>query len=135
MDIEMIAHLTWLANKAAEWNTYTNWTGDLVKKEVEEAFKTFYKSLMSEKNAHLVDLSKLSVQELKVMRFKRWDEDMPNLWLIPLWFVPLIRPGTELVSISGNRFVYDGSKPLSEMIDMDIRFGCIAWGIEKEEEE
>ena len=73
MNLDMITHLTWLANKAAEWNTYTNWPGDLVKNEVEEAFKTFYKSLMSEKNAHIVDLSKLSVQELKVMRFKRWD--------------------------------------------------------------
>ena len=60
---------------------------------------------------------------------------MPNLWLIPLWFVPLIRPGTELVSIGGTRFVYDGSKPLAEMIDTDNRFGCIAWGSEKEEEE
>lgn len=134
MKNDLVAHFTWLANKAAEWNTYTNWSGDIVKKEVAEAFQTFYKSLSLDKNACLVDLNNLSVEELRMMRFQRWDEEMPNLWLIPLWFVPLIKPGTELVSIGGDRFVYDGSKPLGEMIDLDIRCGCIAWGIEKEKQ-
>lgn len=133
MNLDMIAHLTWLANKAAEWNTYTDWSGELVKKEVEMAFHTFYKSLLSEKNAHLVDLDKLGVQELKQMRFARWDDDNPNLWLIPLWFVPCIKPGTELVSIGGERFVYRGGD-IAKEIDLDTRFGCIAWGIIKEDE-
>lgn len=49
-----------------------------------------------------------------------------NLFLIPLWFVPLIPKGTELTTINGDTFIYNGD--ISE-IDTDIRYGCVAYGI------
>lgn len=49
-----------------------------------------------------------------------------NLFLFPLWFVPLIPKGTELTTISGDTFIYNGD--ISE-IDTDIRCGCVAYGI------
>lgn len=53
-----------------------------------------------------------------------------NLFLFPLWFVPLIPKGTELTTITGYTFTYNGD--ISE-IDTDIRCGCVAYGIKLKE--
>lgn len=47
-----------------------------------------------------------------------------NLWLIPLYLVTIIPIGTKLTDIGGNDILYDGNN-----IDLDIRFGKIAYGI------
>ena len=70
----------------------------------------------------------LTREEAKELRFMRWDEDMPDLYLIPLWLLPVVPIGTELTSIGGEKVIYDGTN-----VDNDIRFGCIAYGIEIKE--
>lgn len=47
-----------------------------------------------------------------------------NLYLIPLYLVPIIPIGAKLTDIGGTDIVYDGNN-----IDLDIRFGKIAYGI------
>ena len=54
----------------------------------------------------------------------RWDEDMPDLWLFPLYLLPILPIGTKLTTIGGEEIIYDGSN-----VDNDHRFGCIAYGI------
>ena len=122
----LINHFTWLANKLSELNTY-NWDASYKERELKETFDTFYKSLQKENNKHLVDLSKMTVKTAKEMGFCQWDED-GDLYLFPLWFMPLIPIGTEVISIIGKKIVYDGTN-----LDNDIRFSCIAYGIELKE--
>ena len=45
------------------------------------------------------------------------------MW-IPLWLFPLLPIGTEVISIFGDKIIYDGKN-----VNNDIRMGCIAYGI------
>ena len=124
MNMNLVNHFTWLANQLAESYTYKTWSTEFKVNELENAFKRFYESA---KKLEL-DLNKLTVDELREMRFCKWD-DKSDLWLIPLWFVPLLPVGIELTSIFGNKVTYTGDN-----LDLDVRFGCIAYGITKKEE-
>ena len=111
--------LTWLVNRVSETIEY-NWDDGFKAKENKKSFETFYKELKNH-----IDFSKLTVEEAEELRFRRWDEELPNLWLFPLYLVPLIPEGLEVISISGDKFKYQKDKA-----DNDIRFGCVAYGIE-----
>ena len=124
---ELINHFTWLVNRLSVLNTY-DWSADYKQKQLEESFEAFYKSLWKTENIPLIDLSEMTVETALELRFQKWDSDS-NLYLIPLWFKPLIPIGIELTCINGEKIVYDGNN-----IDDDIRFGCLAYGIEITEE-
>lgn len=120
MNPNLVNHFTWLTNTLAECYHY-NWSTEFKANELKKTFEKFYESA---KKLEL-DLDKLTVDELREMRFCKWDEES-NLWLIPLWFVPLLPVGIELTNIGGGKLTYTGNN-----IDLDIRFGCIAYGIVK----
>lgn len=119
MKQEIINHLTWAINKLSETVIYKNWNDTSRAMCAEEAFGTFYGSL--ERNGY-IDFNNLTVEEAKELRFGKWDEDS-DLWLFPLWLVPLIPEGLEVTTISGETIKYDKN------MDNDIRFGCVAYGI------
>lgn len=126
MKKELVNHFTWLVNRLFQLNTY-NWGANFKEKELKNAFDTFYKSLQKESNKPLIDISKMTIETAKEMGFGKWDENS-DLYLFPLWFMPLIPIGTEVTSIFGEKIIYDGTN-----LDNDIRFGCIAYGIELKE--
>lgn len=105
---------------SAEVNTYKNWSAEFKVQELEEAYNTFYKSLL--KNNH-INIEALTIEEAKELRFSKWDEES-DLYLFPLWLVPLIPEGMEVTSINGETFKYS-----KENTNNDIRFGCVAYGI------
>ena len=114
---------SYLVNKLSESFVYDNWDDKTKIDELRLGFRTFY----DEFKKH-IDFTKLTVEEAKELRFKRWSsepEDPQNLWLFPLYLVPIIPEGLEITFISGEKGIY---KP-GEM-DNDIRFGCVAYGIE-----
>ena len=123
MKKELINHFTWLVNSAAQCVTYNTWSNESKARQLQEAFDTFYTSA---KNNLKIDLKEMTIDELKEMRFCRWSDEKPGLWLIPLWFVPLLPIGIELTDIFGKTVIYDGNN-----IDLDVRYGCIAYGIIK----
>lgn len=126
MKKELVNHFVWLANRLSELNTY-NWGAKFKEEELKNTFGTFYKSLQKESNKPLIDISKMTVGTAKEMGFCKWDENS-DLYLFPLWFMPLIPIGTEVTSIGGEKIIYDGTN-----LDNDIRFGCLAYGIELKE--
>ena len=114
--------LTWLVNKISETIIY-DWKDGFKIKENKKSFEEFYDELKKH-----IDFTKLTVEEAKELRFKRWSDEQPNLWLFPLYLVPIIPEGLEVTSISGNKYKYE-----KEKADNDIRFGCVAYGIEIKE--
>lgn len=114
--------LTWLVNKISETIIY-DWKDGFKIKENKKSFEEFYDELKKH-----IDFTKLTVEEAKELRFKRWSDEQPNLWLFPLYLVPIIPEGLEVTSISGNKYKYE-----KEKADNDIRFGCVAYGIELKE--
>ena len=123
MKKELVNHFVWLANRLSELNTY-NWEANFKEEELKKTFDTFYKSLQKESNKPLIDISKMTIETAKEMGFCKWDENS-DLYLFPLWFLPLIPIGTEVTTIVGNKIIYNGTN-----LDNDIRFGCTAYGIE-----
>jgi hypothetical protein len=100
---------------------YEQWSDEFSYDEIKER----YAKVKEELKGIIGDVTALSVDELKELGFKKWDEES-NLFLIPLWVFDLIPDGTELESISGGKAI----KGLVD-IDLDVRFGCIAWGLQK----
>ena len=56
--------------------------------------------------------------------FLRWSNDNENFYCFPLWFVLFLPYGTEVTRINGDKFKY------AEDTDLDIRLGCVAFGVE-----
>lgn len=118
MKSEIINCLTWYANRVAETVQYTSWSDDFCRREVKSATMDFLSALRKH-----IDISKLTREEAVALRFGKWNDES-DLYLIPLYLLPVVPIGTELTCISGKKVIYDGTN-----VDNDIRFGCIAWGI------
>ena len=114
---ELVNHFTWITNQFANLNTY-NWSAKFKEQEVKSYFETFYNSIKK-----YLNLEELTVQEAKELRFQKWD-DKSDLWLFPLWVLPLIPEGMEVVTISGETIKFNRKE-----VDDDIRFGCLAFGV------
>lgn len=109
---------TWYANCISETVQYTNWSDKFCRKEVKEATDRFLKELEK-----CIDWNNLTIQEATELRFMKWNNNS-DLYLLPLYILPILPIGTTLTSINGEDVVYDGSN-----VDNDTRYGCIAYGI------
>lgn len=118
MKQEIVNCLTWYANKVSETTQYKSWSNEFCRKEIEESTGKFLNELRK-----LIDFSNLTREEAVELRFGKWEENS-DLYLIPLYLLPIIPIGTELICINGEKIIYDGTN-----VDNDIRFGCIAYGI------
>lgn len=112
-----------LMNKIQMGLSYENWSDEFSYKEIKES----YSNIKNQLKEIIGDITALSVEELKELGFKKWDEES-ELYLIPLWAFDLIPDGTVLECISGERVIKG-----KDEIDLDVRFGCIAYGLNIEE--
>lgn len=119
MKAELINCFTWYANRISETTIYTNWPDALAREEVMKASKKFLNALKN-----YIDFENLTEREARELRFQKWSEDEPDLYLIPLYLLPILPIGIELTCLDGENLIYDGKN-----VDDDIRFGCIAYGI------
>ena len=119
MKQEIMDCFTWYANKVAETVQYESWSNEFCRKENEVNTHMFLEEL----NKH-INWDTLTREEARELRFVVYSDDTPNLFLIPLYILPILPIGTELVSINGSRIIYDGSN-----VDKDTRYGCLAFGI------
>lgn len=119
MDKNIIRCLVYMASQVEAINTY-GWSNEYKIKHLNDISKSFYKELSKH-----IDVTRLTIKEFKEMGFKQWSEDIPNLWLFPLWIIPLIPEGLEVVDIFGEKYLYD-----SEKADNDTRLSCVSYGIE-----
>ena len=109
--------ITYVVNRLAASYIY-NWNLESKGRELNETFEEFYKAL---KEKDYIDFNNLTVDEALELRFGHCED---NLYLFPIWIIPLIPEGLEVESISGKKYKYD-----SKTADLDIRFGCVAFGI------
>lgn len=121
MKQEIINCLTWYANRVSEIVQYTNWSDGFYRREIRIATIEF----LNELRKH-IDFSKLTREEAIMLQFGKWD-DKSDIYLIPLYLLPIVPVGTELTCINGQTIIYDGTNV--DNVDDDTRFGYIAWGI------
>ena len=118
MKQELINCFTWYVNRVAETVEYEAWSDGFCRDENRRTHEQFTDELRK-----YIDLSKLTREEAIELRFMKWDDES-DLYLIPLYLLSFIPIGTELTCISGEKVIYGETN-----IDNDIRFGCIAYGI------
>lgn len=119
MKVEIRNALTWYANKIAETVQYKSWSDEYCREVAQKATDTMLDSLKKDLN-----WDSLTKEEALELRFGQWSNEDPDLYLIPLWLLPIIPIGTKLTTIFGDEITYDGHN-----VDNDTRFGCIAYGI------
>ena len=112
----------YLVNKLAACKAFGKcWGEKYCIKELKEATDAY---LSVESVKEIFNIDNLTKERAEALRFKMFDkEQMPNLYMFPLWFALLLPYGTKVVSIGGEEFEY------TEDTDLDIRFGCVAFGI------
>ena len=143
--------LKWLANKIACIQVY-HCNEEYKKEHLNDAWKKVQKQFNED-----IDWNTLTESQCKALHFKSWkskedvkeeisclqseldkghltkeefDKKVANekntigLRLIPLYLYPSLPIGITLTSIDGEEIVFNGSN-----IDIDVRFGCLAWGI------
>lgn len=110
-----------LMNKIQMGITYKGWSDEIAHEQVLES----YNNLKEEMAKIIKDVTKLPVGDLLTLGFLKWD-DKSEIYLIPLWAYDLIPDGTELTDIFGDKHVKG-----THSIDLDARFGCIAYGLDK----
>ena len=118
MKPQIMSLLTWYANQIEMACEYYQNPND-VYTEIKIARDRFLEKLKDE-----IDFNNLSEQEAKELRFGKWSEEDPTLYLIPIWLFPILPVGTKLTCINGEDIVYDGHN-----VDNDVRFGCLAYGV------
>ena len=123
MNQAVIDCFTWYANKVAETVQYESWSNEFCRKENKIHTEAFLKALKE-----YVNWDALTKEEAIELGFIVYSKETPNLLLLPLYILPILPIGTELVCINGNKIVYDGTN-----VDKDTRYGWIAYGIEIEE--
>lgn len=119
----IITCLTWQANMVAQTVQYDTWSDEFCRRMT----KDVYNSFINELKKH-IDLKHITREEAVELGFTMWSHETPDLYLIPLYLLPIIPVGTKLTSISGDKVIYDGTN-----IDKDILFGCLAYGIKIDE--
>lgn len=123
MKNEITNCLTLMMNKVYQTIMYESWSDEFKAKEIKESSEIFYEELKKH-----IDITKLTKEEAKDLRFAKWSNEYPDLYLFPLWIVPLIPEGIEVMDIFGEKFKYEKDK-----VDNDTRFGYVAYGIEIKE--
>lgn len=118
MKPQIMSLLTWYANQIEMAYVYYHEPNDIYE-EIKIARKQFMEALKDE-----IDFNNLSKKEAIELRFCKWSEEDPSLYLIPIWLLPILPVGTKLTCINGDEIVYDG-----ENVDNDVRFGCLAYGV------
>ena len=119
MKPEITNCLTWYANQIAETVQYTNWSDEFCREDIKRATDRFVNELKK-----YIDFDNLTEEEAQELRFGKWSDDEPDLYLVPLYLLPILPIGTKLTCINGQKIVYDGHN-----IDNDTRFGCLAYGV------
>ena len=110
-----------IVNRAAEVFNY-DWSDDFSSKRIKEIPDVFSKSDYFRK----VDPNEMTVDQLDNLGFKKWDAKS-GLMLIPLYVYPFLKDEFMCGSISDK----DACLMKVSEIDIDHRFGCLAYGVFK----
>lgn len=117
-----LLYQSWLVNRISETKAYAkHWSDEFCIKELRDATEKYF---TDDYVKQLFTLDNLTKERAKALRFCKWSDEQPDLYLFPLWFVLLLPYGTKVIGIGGDTFEY------SEETDLDIRFGCVAFGVE-----
>ncbi len=111
-----------LCAAAAQTAAYPSWDDKFARKEVREVW-TDAEAPMRRKRHRRVTVAELRAftdDQRHTLGIGNWDE---TLRVLPLWMFNYVADGETLTSIDGSTSIKG-----KDDIDLDVRFGCIAFG-------
>lgn len=124
MNDKFLNYSTWVINKLSQSYLYNNWDDGFSRLELKNTFKEFYKMLAS---GNVIDLNTLTKEDALELGFKKLN-DKSDLYLMPLYIIPLIPKGTELVTKDGEVIIFNSIDDIKD-INLDINLDCLSYGI------
>lgn len=128
MNDKFLTYSTWAINKLSQSYLYKNWDDGFSRSELKNTFKEFYKMLAS---GNVIDLNNITKEDALELGFKKLD-DKSDLYLMPLYIIPLIPKGTELVAKDGEVTIFNSINDIKD-INLDINLDCLSYGIKIKE--
>lgn len=113
---------SWVLRQVAQIKAYNeHWGADYCKEKVMDCLDKFAES---KDVKEVFSIENLTKERASAIGFGYWDkEEFPNLMLFPLWYVFLLPYGTKVITISGREEVF------TKETNLDVRYGCVAFGI------
>lgn len=113
---------SWVLKQVAPIKAYNeHWSANYCKEQIIKCFDKFAESTDVKE---VFAIENLTQERAKALGFGYWDKDeFPNLMLFPLWYCFLLPYGAKVINIWGEEIIYN------EETDLDVRFGCVAFGI------
>ena len=105
-----------LANQITIHHIYKKWGPEFFLEETERLFSKLKKD-------YVIHVERLSRKELISLGALKWSKET-SLYLLPFWLAPFLAHGTKLTCINGKIVTVGAGE-----IDMDERYGCIAYGV------
>lgn len=112
-----------LCDMAAQGANYKGWTDEYARKEIREVIFNEASPFRKKRDTVITEdqLQELSELELFELGFCEWSNDMPGLWLVPLFLKEYLSQTMIVTGISGRTYAVADA-------DTDIRAGVCAWG-------
>lgn len=107
-----------MMNRVAQVKHY-DWSNNFNVSEILKAYEESIEHFSKEFN-----ILELKESELIELGFNKFSKES-KLMLIPIWAYDLFPKGTEVIGLFGGTYIKG-----KDYIDMDIRGGCLAFGIE-----
>jgi len=122
-----------IASRASQGAAYAAWTDAFARKEVQEAWEDREATMRKARGFRVTveQLRQIPKADLYRIGFGNWDDGAQTL--IPLWAYHYIANGEELTSIGGDKVTktdHSQERGHADYIDLDVRFGCVAWGFQ-----
>jgi hypothetical protein len=117
--------MTELCATAAMGCAYSQWSAAFHHDELDVIWKDKPDVMRKQREVRLTiaELKDLSENDLFDIGFRRWNKE---LVIIPLYLYNYIADGETLICIDGK-----GAIKGKDFIDLDVRFGCLAYGFYK----
>lgn len=105
------------SNMISQVTKYESWSDEFSRSEIAKTY-----SMVIEKFKG-VNFEVFTVDELKMLGFKEWDDEVV---LAPIWVLECLSDGTKVCSISGDEIIVGVGE-----LDTDVRMGVTAYGFSK----
>lgn len=109
----LMEHVLVYARTGACFNKFKTWTRDLFEDLITRSTKNLAKVTLN-------DLTKVPLKDLEELGFRAWDENS-SLLLVPIYFVDALDQNEVVTDI-------DGKTSRIHQIDLDVRYGLVAYG-------
>lgn len=113
-----------LVTEAAMASAYDSWSDEFSRKDIRRAWEDSDELQPWGRRVSIDEIRSISTDELLDLGFQKWDD---TLRVIPLWVWNYIQDGSVLTDINGQESIKG-----TDDIDLDVRFGCIAYGFKTE---